>query len=55
VGSDDVRQVRRDVVLAQIDLDSPPTDAIDAYCACTCSRTVWPSPTRSTSMDSSVC
>ena len=31
VGSDDVRQVRRDVVLAQIDLDSPPTDAIDAY------------------------
>jgi 2,3,4,5-tetrahydropyridine-2-carboxylate N-succinyltransferase len=30
VGSDDVRQVRRDV-LAQIDLDSPPTDAIDAY------------------------
>ena len=31
VGSDDERQVRRDVVLAQIDLDSPPTDAIDAY------------------------
>ena len=31
VGSDDVDRVRCDVVLAQIDFDSPPTDAIDAY------------------------
>src|SRR5688572_4111210 len=30
-GKDDVRRVRRELVTAQVDLDAPPADAVDAY------------------------
>jgi 2,3,4,5-tetrahydropyridine-2-carboxylate N-succinyltransferase len=31
VGKDDVRRVRRELVTAQVNLDAPPADAVDAY------------------------